>query len=284
MKKFLRTFVSVMLVLTLLLSVTACKKGPKDPTDPTDPSEGQQAELVVSSALGLDLYERKELVARDKNGAVVAATWTVADATIATVSANGLVSAMKDGKTTVTATYGEHTADCEVTVRDSGERPSMSIVSDKKVTVVGGKTSVTPVCTYKNEDMPFQMTVSGGNDEVVTYVVEDGTITFTGVAIGSTSVEISGTCGNYTLTPITLPIEIVDSTSIVYADGNLTLSTLNDPENGWIASHPVEISVYDGEQLRSPRMTRKAVAWLRQAKKALQPCAQTTVKFTSNLP
>ncbi len=245
MKKFLRTFVSVLLVLTLALSVAACKKG-KDP-GPEGPGENPPAvaELNVSAALALDLYEFKQMEAKDKNGAVVNATWTTADANVATVTESGLVTAKSTGSTKLTASYNGNTAECTVTVRDSGARPHLSVVSNTKTLVVGAQTSLTPVVTYQNQAVAATLQVTGGNDEVATYTVENGVITFTGEALGSMEIEISGQYGSWILTPVKVTVSVVEKTSLVYADGDLSLCTIDF--GGLKKEHPVSLDVYDDE-------------------------------------
>ena len=211
MKKFLRTFLSILLVFACMISVTACGDKPDPDNDDGDTPE-VVAELNVSAALGLDRFETRTLEATDKNGAKVNATWQIADSSIATVSGDGAVSARAVGQTKVTATYNGHTAECTVTVRDSGERPHLSVFSNQVTMVTNGQVAVIPTVTYKNAPISAEITVEGGSASLITYVVEDGVITFTAVGIGTTNVQIGATVGDYTLTPITVTIDIISGT------------------------------------------------------------------------
>ena len=210
MKKFLRTFLSVLLVLTMVISVMACgdKPGPEGPEGP----ETGAAELNVSAALGLDLFETRMLEATDKNGAKVNATWQVSDSSIATVASDGSVSAKAVGQTKVTASYNGNTAECTVTVRDSGERPHLSVFSNQITMAKSGQVALTPTVTYKNAPFTAEISVEGGSSSLISYVVENGVITFTGIAIGTTSIQINATVGDYALTPIIVTVEIIEGT------------------------------------------------------------------------
>ncbi len=206
MKKFLRTFLSVLLVLTLVVSVTAC--GKKPPEDPDD-DDTIVAELTTTVELALDRFESKKIEAKDKNEIVVAATWSSADSSIATVAADGTVSAKKVGSTTVTATYNGNTATCTVTVRDSEARPTLSLFFHEVTMIEGGQASVTPAVTYKGAPFDAQISVTGGNDQVATYTVENGVITFTGVAAGTMKIEVCASANDYVLTPIEVTIQVI---------------------------------------------------------------------------
>jgi len=206
MKKFLRTFLSVLLVLTMVVSAAACgKKPPEDPGDNDTPV----AELTTTVELALDLFESKKIEAKDKNEVVVAATWSSADSSVATVAADGTVSAKSTGTTTITATYDGNTAECTVTVRDSEARPSLSLFAGEVTLVAGGKGSITPSVTYKGQPYAVQIAVTGGNSEVATYTVENGVITFTAIAAGTMKIEIGAVANGYALTPVEVTIKVI---------------------------------------------------------------------------
>ena len=102
-------------------------------------SGGQQAQLVATV---------------NADAAVKSVTWSVADNTIATVSANGLVTAITTGQTVVTATSadGGQTAQCLVTVRNNAkvyvERIDLDITEMEMY--VGEVRAVTPTVYPEN--------------------------------------------------------------------------------------------------------------------------------------
>ena len=115
-----RTLISLPVVLVAVALVWACGgdsaaasvEPPSRPTTVTvSPST---AELT---ALGATIQQTAE--AFDENGHVVAGagfSWEPSDAAVATVDASGLVTAVRGGNATITATYEENTADLVIPV------------------------------------------------------------------------------------------------------------------------------------------------------------------------
>ena len=211
MKKFLLTFVSVLLMLTLAFSMTACGDKPGPDNGDGDDGDTTVAELTLTSNLLLDLFQSRQLEAKDKNGVVVAATFTVENSSVVTATADGFLQAISEGNTKVTATYNGNTAECSVTVRDSGARPNLAITTTEKTTVVGQKVSVAPVITYKGAVISAEITVTGGNDAIATYEIKNGEVVFTGVSVGKFKVQIGAIRGGYNLTPIEVTISIINA-------------------------------------------------------------------------
>lgn len=136
----LKKMLALALALICLLSLAACKEeesttAPKDTdtestTAPnTDETTGPVEDETTGPADPSTDYVKLELVSGDVTlnysnrtvnlykGSLDASeiTWSIEDPTIATVS-NGVVTALKDGKTNVTATYGDQSATCIIRV------------------------------------------------------------------------------------------------------------------------------------------------------------------------
>ncbi len=117
----------------LLLSVAAlwaCGDGGTEPIAPPDPP--RPTTVTVSpptaelTAVGLTL----QLSARtlDQNGRAMesaSVTWTSSDATVATVGASGLVTAVAKGTVTITATVGSASGTSQITVVESPDRATL---------------------------------------------------------------------------------------------------------------------------------------------------------------
>ena len=89
----------------------------------TEPPVATTVEVTPDSAALVEIGQTVQLVARvlDQDEARMldaAVTWSSADATVATVDPAGLVTAVGEGETTVTATAGTVTGDVHVTARD----------------------------------------------------------------------------------------------------------------------------------------------------------------------
>lgn len=128
--------------------VTAVGSGVVTVTAAQDQAKGAASITVeIASAIKLDATEVKVAKADDKpkitasvvneKGAALAAkpvTFAVADATVATVDATGVVTGLKDGETTVTATSGALKAEAKVIV--SG----LTVKEEPKTAAKAGKT------------------------------------------------------------------------------------------------------------------------------------------------
>ncbi len=122
-----------------------------------------------------------------------AITWTSSDTAVATVAADGTVTAKAAGTATITATCGEKTATCAVTVT-ADAKPCTGITLDETAEVTKGKT-VTLTATAAPADTTDEITWSSDTPAVAT-VSATGVVT--GVARGTA--KITATCGEKTAT------------------------------------------------------------------------------------
>lgn len=118
-------------------------------------------------------------------------TWKSSDETVATVAADGTVTAKAAGTATITATCGEKTATCAVTVT-ADAKPCTGITLDETAEVTKGKT-VTLTATAVPADTTDEITWSSDTPAVAT-VSATGVVT--GVARGTA--KITATCGEKT--------------------------------------------------------------------------------------
>lgn len=120
-------------------------------------------------------------------------TWTSDEPEVATVDENGTVTGVAAGTATITATAGEKSATCKVTVT-AAEVPCTSITLEKTAEVMKGKT-VALKATAAPEGTTDKLTWSSSDEKIAT-VTADGTVT--GVARGTAT--ITATCGKITAT------------------------------------------------------------------------------------
>lgn len=114
-------------------------------------------------------------------------TWSVQDASVATVDENGVVTAVGAGSTTVTAQAGDQAATCVVTVYASEPGYTVTMPEDKSVVA--------------NETVSIPVTV-GHTTDVTTYNAFDMTFTYDASILELTSTQIEGltvTAGNGTV-------------------------------------------------------------------------------------
>ena len=144
--------------------------------------------------------------------------WSSSDETIATV-ANGLVTALKAGQVTITATNGGHSATCELTV-NAKVIPATGIALDKTTAEMTEGETLTLTATVTPEDATDKTVTWTSSDETVVKVV-NGVVSAlkTGKAtITATSGDVSATC-EITVIPVTGINGVICSDG--YAAGNV---------------------------------------------------------------
>ncbi len=157
--------------------------------------------------------------------------WTSSDETVATVAEDGTVTAVAVGTATITATCGEASATCKVTVNPVTASAITLNVEDMTL-LVGASDKLTVTIEPENTTDPTVTWTS--SDEEVATVAEDGTVT--AVAVGTATItatcgEASATC-NVTVNPVTasaITLNVEDMTLLVGASDKLTVTI--EPEN-----------------------------------------------------
>ena len=191
----------------------------------------QETSIKKGDTADLDVIYTPEDTTDDKT-----VTWTSSDDEIATVDENGVVTALKDGETTITATVGSHTAECLVHVR---EVPLEGIDLDKTaITMNKGEKSEALVVSYNPEDTTDDKTVtwSSENEDIAT--VEDGVVT----AVGAGTTNITAKVGEFTATcevTVVVPLESIS----VKADGATDSLEVDDTVNLTVEYSPADTTV-----------------------------------------
>lgn len=142
--------------------------------------------------------------------------WSTADDATATVSPDGIVTAVALGSTTITATCGTVTATCDVTVEAT---PANEIViSMSSVTLKAGQSQQLSA-SVPEETTDKTITWTTGNS-LIAEVSADGLVT--AMAVGET--EITATCGAVSAT-CSVIVEATPVEQIVLSDTQITVNT-----------------------------------------------------------
>ncbi len=132
--------------------------------------------------------ETLEATVKPDNATDKTVTWSTSDTSIATVDANGKVTAVKEGTATITAKAGEKTATCNVTV-SKDVVSVMGITLNKTELVLNEGSSETLVATVSPEDATDKHVTWSTSDSNIATVdngkvtaVKEGTATITAKA------------------------------------------------------------------------------------------------------
>ena len=122
-------------------------------------------------------------------------TWESDNTSIATVS-DGVVTAVANGSATITATCGEYSASCSVSVSGIAEPvPCTGISLDQTELTFEGEGTQTLTATVTPEDTTDMLVWTSSNPSVASIVVEGNTCTVQSMYNGNSTITV--TCGAY---------------------------------------------------------------------------------------
>lgn len=233
---------------TLVISSTNLNDGNLALTVPNGSTETLTATVTPSGASALD------------NPTI---TWTSSDATIASVSSTGVVTPLKEGSTTITASYaGDATYDkssntCLVTVSDARTAVNLSTFTATNTTLIAGGTPSSTATSVTNDQVGWTAayTYSSSNDAVAT-VNASGVITAVakGTAIITCSLNVDAEDEDYkTGTTASKTIEITvnnPSHTVTFSSNGSTYGEPAEVEEGESITLPAVNPSVDGKSFR----------------------------------
>jgi len=196
-------------------------------------------------------------------------TWTSSNTAVATVDANGTVTAVANGDAVITATCGEKTATCAVNV--STKLQSISLNKETMELNKGATEKLTVSYTPDDTTDPKDVVWTSSNGAVAT-VAQDGTVT----AVAPGQATIVATCGNKTascqvdvkspltaisigediaellpgqektLTVVYTPEDTTDAKEVVWTTSDATIATVENGKVTAIAPGTVTITAACG--------------------------------------
>ncbi len=122
-------------------------------------------------------------------------TWTSSNSGVATVSATGKVTAVKEGTAEITATAGGKSAKCTVTVKKKVIAVTSVTLSQTSLALTEGETATLTATVTPENATDKSVTWSSSNSDVAT-VSESGTVT----ALKAGTAEITANAGEKTAT------------------------------------------------------------------------------------
>ncbi len=237
-------------VMTGIL-LSGCDKNSKDePVSPTlEDIVLDTTDLVLdigeTYTLGVEIYPAN---------ADAQLTWMSTDATVASVSDAGKVTANSAGNADITVSGGDITASCKVTVNEAGSVQVTKVtVNPSEVTVKIGETA-TLTADVEPADAEYTLEWSSLTPDIAS-VDQDGTVT--GLAAGNAVImaEAGGKTGSCTVTVSAIDVESISlsETSLTMEEGETAVLVAEVlPENAtdktltWSSSDETVATVNDG--------------------------------------
>lgn len=212
--------------------------------------------------------ETLQAVVRPANTTYLSVIWQSDDESVAIVSASGQVTGVKEGVANITATCGDVTAVCKVTVNPI-PASNIEIVSGNISLTIGSSSELKAKVSPDNTTHPEVEWVS--SDSNIASVSVDGTVV--GVNIGTAI--ITAKCGNVsatcTVTVIPVPAEgiVITPTSVSMLLGETTMlsavvfpETTTDKKITWSSDNPAIASVSSTGLVTAMSLgTAKITAW-----------------------
>lgn len=244
-KKF-RIVLAVLLTFATVLYVFAgC-------SDKGKGSSNGASVTLSAAALELDVLEKTTLTAT-VSGTEDTVEWTSSDPAVAEVD-GGEIFALKAGNATITARAGSASAECMLTVYDSGAYPSMTLDKSSVNVKEGKKVSLNPTMKYKKQVVDASYSYSSSDENVAT--VDGGVIT--GVSVGTATVSVTGTYG---FASVTKDVSVTVTENVTFmldkSSVELALSDVGD----YHSTTTIVPTVYEGDEpVESPAITWTAAS------------------------
>ena len=248
------------LALTCVLGLTglvACNQDDSSSSSST-PNQSESSSTIQSSislnkaAVTLDLLEETTLLATLQNleGDIV---WTSSDTSVVTVNSEGKIQGLKEGAATVTATCGDYSASCAVTVASSGARAVLTVdgTTEDLSLLTGGTYALQPTFTYNGYTLTDATFTYSTQQTGIISVSEDGVIT--GLTAGEARITVTASWGVFTDYAL-VKVNVVSDTAIYCDVSQITL--YSSAITGEISEKQLSASVkVNGQFVQSPTFT-----------------------------
>ena len=168
--------VRVLLLVVCMLLATCCIFVACNNKTDDGGNSGDVTVTLSQQTLSLDLYEPATLEAT-VTGSTEDPTWSSSDSATVSVDQDGNIVGLKDGSATITASVGDASAQCTVTVDETGARPSFVGLSTSLELGVNDEQTLAPTVEYKGKTLSG-LTISYATEDTDYITVSShGTIT-----------------------------------------------------------------------------------------------------------
>lgn len=249
-----RAWITVLALCLCLAMFAAIGCTPDEPEQPETPS----AIAVTPATLNMETGDTQTLTVTNASGTV---TWTSANEAVASVSDQGVVTAVGMGKTTVTARDASGaSATCAVTVTEPAV-PVLSVTLDTKTTTiyVDGEYPLTATVLFGSETVTSGAEVKFSSSDPEVASVNETTGTVKGLKTGSATITVTVSYEGQSATDtceleVTMPseLDILNDSVVLNPQGEKTLeysAKFIDGDDQAVADIPVaDLSFESGDE------------------------------------
>ncbi len=256
MRKFKLALFAILIISLMATVFTGCFSDETSESEPQSESQSIEISITLSDDnLTVEQYEQATLTATVE-GSTEEVVWTSSNEEVATVS-GGVVTAKTAGTTTVTASVGDKSATCEITVTEASEMPMLALEQEDVTLYKGEEISLAIDYSYKNESLtiPSDAVVTSSNSAIVSAEIVEGKLKITAVSasMDEVTVELSISWRGLVNLSATVLVETYEDVVISLDNASLSLAIYDADgeynEHGVYTSKSLSTEVYYESQL-----------------------------------
>ncbi len=237
--------------LAICCFLFSCEKAPEEIPVSSVTLNQPTAEMIVGESVQLSA------TVLPSNASDKTLTWASSKQSVATVSSNGMVTALSEGSSTITVTAGDKSASCKVTVEKKVIPVTSISLSKTELSLIEGDEE-TLAATVKPDDATDKTVKWESSDRSIASVNNEGKVS----AIKEGTASITASSGNQSAScKVTVAKRVIAVESVVFNKTEVelvegeseTLTATVKPDNAtdktvtWSSSDPGVVSVENGK-------------------------------------
>ena len=248
-KKFLYILTALVAALSLMM-FAACASDPAPepkPTPDNPPVTEKEITVTMDPSLNMSLFENACVTAVTNSEEAV--KYSSLDTSVLTVDENtGIITPLKAGTATVTASVENKTATCSVTVAAPDANGFTFLAVNRAVTLKKAQNTALEIKAFMGDKRLSGISLSFESDKTNIVTVSDAGV-LTAVSKGSATVTVSGTYRGVSLGTDTIEIDVIQNVTVSISASETTLYTRAGEDNLPTQADLTIVTNVDGEDV-----------------------------------